>query len=582
MKRLRVSMTTGSITVEETNPGLPSIGGRGLTSWIVNRQVPPGCDPLGPDNLLVIAVGILTGTPLVNTSRVSLGGKSPLTGGIKESNTGGTIAAVLGKLGISSIEISGKPKTMKASILVIDSEGEAALHHADELVGCGTYETVGILKSRWGNKVSVLCTGPAGDRGMLSASVQSSDTDGNPCRAAGRGGLGAVMGSKGLKAVVVADVKKRRVPLPSETEFKALAREYAGILLHHPLTSKVLPSYGTAASVSTINNAGAFPCFNAREGVFPEWKKISGESLAELCKARGGMTGHMGCSQCVIRCSNVFRDVTGRYVTGSLEYETLWSVGAMCGISDLDIIARLDYLCDDLGLDTINTGVGAAVALDAGYAAFGDGDAVLRLLEETRAGSELGKAMGDGPDAVGRYFGHNRIPTVKGQAISAYDPRVLPGMAVTYASSPMGADHTAGYVVVDNLSEKDNPAGPEAQVALSRRAQYRTAFMDATGLCSFATSAVKRDPRGEKLIVDMVNLRCGTGLGAEDIYSVGKEIIDLELDFNRRAGLTPKDDRLPEMFYTEPLPPNNMTVTLPDHELEGIFAEGRAGAGAER
>ncbi|MCX6072367.1 MAG: aldehyde ferredoxin oxidoreductase, partial [Chloroflexi bacterium] len=351
MKLLRVNMNSRAITVEDVPQDYVGLGGRGLTSIMVNAEVPPKCDPLGPENKLIFAPGYLTGTPLPNTSRISIGGKSPLTGTIKESNVGGTVATALADLGITAIIVEGQAPAGELSLLGIDQKGEASLVPAQEYRGMRTYALVERMLKAYGEKTSVLCIGPAGEQRLAVASIQSSDVDGRPCRAAGRGGMGAVMGAKGLKALVVDQRGK---------------------------------------SADAIADAQAF-------------------------KKRGGKTTHMGCSQCAIHCSNEFVDAEGKYVTSSLEYETIWAMGGMTGVVDLDTIARLDHLCDDLGVDTMSTGVGVAVAMDAGYRQFGDAKAVVEMVEEIGRGTDFGKILGSGPAAVGKHFNNKRVPVVKGQ-----------------------------------------------------------------------------------------------------------------------------------------------------------------------
>jgi aldehyde:ferredoxin oxidoreductase len=567
-------MTRGKIATEEASPKYEGLGGRGLTSTLIHQEVPPRCDPLGPENRLVFAPGLLTGTPLVNTSRISIGAKSPLTGGIKESNVGGTFPATLGRHGVAAVIIEGSAPKGELYFLSLNGDGVFQLIAAERYKGMRTYALTRALFEAYGKENGILCIGPAGEYRYASASIQSTDVDRNPCRAAGRGGLGAVMGAKGLKALIVAQPKSSPKDHGKGEGFMERARFYAKVLKEHPLTGKALPNLGTAMSVSIINTAGAFSSFNATKGVFDGWEKISGERMSEIIKERGGVVGHMGCSQCTIHCSNVFVDRRGQYITSSLEYETIWSMGGMCGIDDLDTIARLDFLCDDLGVDTINTGVAIAVAMDAGYKLFGDGQAAVEMMGEIAKGSEIGKGLANGPVAVGKHFNHQRVPHAKNQAVSGYDARALQGMAVTYATSPMGADHTAGYVVTENLSAfggKLDPLRPEGQVEVSRNAQIRTAFMDCTGLCSFATSAVKKNREGEEAIINMINLRHGTNLTHDDIVLIGTKVLKGEREFNRRAGLTNRDDRLAEMFYKEPLPPHNKTVLITDEEMDNTF-----------
>ena len=571
MKVVRVDMTGKTIRTEEVPAAYAGLGGRGITSMMINAEVPAACNPLGPENKLIFAPGLLSGTTLVNTSRLSIGAKSPLTGGIKESNAGGTAAAALGKLGITAIVIEGQPPEGDWSILRIDQNGSVSLESGREYLGMRTYALAEKLFSRYGEKNAILCIGPAGEYRLGSASIQASDVDGRTCRSAARGGIGAVMGSKGLKAVVIDQRGQSPDALKDPEAFKEAAKTFAQAITKNGFCGKMLPAQGTAVLVSIVNSLGGFPSLNATRGVMEGWEKVSGEALAKLINERGGQTGHRGCSQCVIRCSNVFVDKDGKYVTGSLEYETIWSMGGMTGIADLDTIARLDFLCDDIGVDTINTGVAIAVAMDAGYRPFGDGKAAIEMLEEIGKGSEFGRIIGNGPVAVGRHLNHHRVPAVKGQSISAYDPRALQGFGVTYSTSPMGADHTAGGVLADYLTRKLNPLQAEGQVAASRAAQVASASIDNLGLCLLALSVFASEEAGQAMAA-AVNAKLGTQFTFKDLFGFGVRILQAELDFNRKAGLTSKDDRLPEFFFTEPLLPHNKVFAVDEKEIEKTFS----------
>ena len=571
MKFLKVDMSHKTTRFEEVPRPYLGLGGRGLTSMIINTEVPPKCDPLGPENKLIFAPGILSGTSLVNTSRISVGAKSPLTGTIKESNAGGTVAAAMGHLGITAIIVEGQAAKGELFLLRIDENGEASLLPAQEYKGMRTYALVDQLLKRYGDKTSVMCVGPAGEYLMKSASIQTSDVDGRPCRSAGRGGLGAVMGSKGLKALVVDQRGKSPDAIADPEAFKDSAKIFAQKVKENPFSGQLLSNLGTAGLVSAINSMGAFPSYNATKGVFEGWELISGETLTQIMKERGGGPGHMGCAQCIIHCSNVYLDKQGKYVTSSLEYETIWSFGAMTGIKDLDTIARLDFLCDDIGLDTMNTGVAVAVAMDAGYKKFGDAQAALQMVEEIGQGTEMGKVIGNGPVAVGRHFSHHRIPAVKGQSIAAYDPRAMQGNGVTYATSPMGADHTAGNVIGEYMARKLNPLKPEGQVKASRNAQIAMAAVDCTGLCILAAVAMAA-PEAREAFVKALSAKLGTPLGPDAIPQLGIRTLQAEREFNRKAGFTNKDDRLPEFFYKEALPPHNTVFAITDTELDTTFA----------
>ena len=509
MKFLRINMSKKEINVEGVPVQYAQLGGRGLTSAMISAEIPPTCNALGPDNKLIFAPGLLSGTTLVSTSRLSVGAKSPLTGAIKESNAGGTIATSLGKLGITAVIVEGKAPEGDLSILIIDKNGTAKLESAAGYTGMRTYELASNLFESFGKKNSILCIGPAGEFQLGSASIQSTDVDNRPCRAAGRGGLGAVMGSKGLKAVVVDSRGGGKDALTDPEKFRQAARSFAQAIRENPFTGKILPSLGTAALVGGVNSLGGFPSYNATEGQFDRWEKISGEALASTIKDRGGKTTHMGCSQCIIRCSNEYVNKNGGYVTSSLEYETIWSMGGMTGIDDMDTIAQLDFLCDDLGLDTMNTGVALAVAMDAGHAEFGDSKAALEMFEEIAQGTPFGKILGNGPDAVAKHLNHHRSPTAKHQSIAAYDPRAFQGIGVTYATSPMGADHTAGNLIGQYLSGALDPLGTKGQVEASLNAQIAMAGLDCTGLCLLA-GGVLANPEASKAMVAMIGAKLGT------------------------------------------------------------------------
>ncbi len=571
MKFIRVNMSDKTIRVENVSRGYAGLGGRGLTSILINAEVPPGCDPLGPDNKLIFAPGLLSGTPMPNAGRISVGAKSPLTGGIKESNAGGTAAVALGRLGVTAIIVEGRAPAGQLSFLRIDAQGGASLVPAQPYRGLRTYELVARILDIYGKKTAVLCIGPAGEYSLPIASIQSSDTDGHPCRAAGRGGLGAVMGAKGLKALIIDRTEKSADPVADPQAFRQAVKAVTGFIREDHMSGTVMPALGTASLVAPVNSMGAFPSYNATRGVLEGWEEISGEAMAELIKKRGGKTTHRGCSQCTIHCSNEFVDEAGRYLTGSLEYETIWSMGGMTGIVDLDTIARLDRLCDELGLDTMSTGVAVAVAMDAGYRKFGDRQAAIDMVEEIGRSTEFGRILGGGPAAVGRYFSHARVPVVKGQSIAAYDPRAMLGQGVTFATSPMGADHTAGNLVGAYLTRTLDPLEKEGQVEASRSLQIAMAAFDTTGMCFMASVALLSPEAGEAFR-QALSAATGIRFGPDDFpEALGRRVLKAERAFNRKAGFTNEDDRLPRFFYEEPLPPHNRVFTISGQELDGTF-----------
>ncbi|MEW6351653.1 MAG: aldehyde ferredoxin oxidoreductase C-terminal domain-containing protein [Thermodesulfobacteriota bacterium] len=573
-KLIRVDMSNMSVKVEDLTGEYAQFGGRGLTSCIVAREVPPLCHPLGPENKLVFAAGLLAGTTCANSGRISVGAKSPLTGGIKESNAGGNTAFKMGRLGVAGIVVENQPKAGELYYLLVTKDG-AELHPAPDLAGVNNYELCERLQKEHGKHAGIISIGVCGEMRMSSASVAVTDTMGMPARHAGRGGLGAVMGSKGLKAIVVLEEGAPGVTYHDKDAFKQATEVFRAALREHPVTKPGggLAVYGTNVLVNVINEAGAFPTRNFSEGRFEGAGKISGETMHDTIKARGGKTTHAGCTTCIIQCSNVYNDAQGKYVTSGLEYETVWANGANCGIDDLDAIAKISYLCDDYGLDTIETGDAIAVAMYAGVKKFGDAAGALELLHEIGKGSPLGRILGNGSYVVGQVFGVDQVPCVKKQGMPAYDPRACMGIGVTYATSTMGADHTAGYAVATNIMRVGgyvDPLKPEGQVDLSRNLQIATAAVDSAGLCVFTAFAVLDIPSGLEAIPKMLSGVYGGNMTLDDVVAHGQKILKLEREFNMAAGISAVEDRLPYFMKTKPVTPHNIVFQVPDEELDRL------------
>jgi len=574
-KLIRVDMANGTVRMEDLDGDYANLGGRALTSTIMAREVPPLCHPLGPKNKLVIAPGLLSGTTCPNSGRLSIGAKSPLTGGIKESNVGGTAAFKLGRLGIAGVVVENQRTDGKLFCLKIDKDG-AQLLPADEYRGMNNYELAGRLQDKHGARAGIVSIGSAGERRLSAASVAVVGTNGKPSRHAGRGGIGAVMGSKGLKAVVVDDQGAGGITYQDREAFREAAGVFRDALREHPVTKPGggLAVYGTNVLVNVINEAGAFPTRNFTEGRFEGAEKISGETMHDTIEKRGGSTTHSACSTCIIQCSNEYVDGEKNYVTSGLEYETVWANGANCGVDDLDSIARVDRLCDDYGLDTIETGCALGVAMHAGVKSFGDAAGAIELIHEIGKGTPLGRILGNGAAVTGQAFGLSHVPVVKRQGLPAYDPRAIKGIGVTYATSPMGADHTAGYAVATNIMKVGgdvDPLKPEGQVELSRNLQIATMILDSAGLCVFTAFAIMDIPRGLEAIPKMMTATYGWGLTLADWQEWAKGILRIEKEFNRAAGFTAADDRLPEFFTTEPLPPHKTVFDVPARELDQVL-----------
>jgi len=571
--RIDTGAEGGPRAAEQPVGDYAGLGGRALTSAVVHKEVPPLCHPLGAENKLIIAPGTLSGTTGAMSGRLSIGAKSPLTGGIKESNSGGQPAQVLARLGYAAIVLEGKPAGDDLYKVLINKDG-VKIEKDNSLKMLPNYDLVEKMKAQYGEDISCISIGPAGEMRMCAASIACTDMELRPSRHAGRGGLGAVMGSKGIKVIVLDDtgMKMRRAKDPEK--FKAANKAFVAGLRSHPVTGQGLPAYGTNVLTNILNEAGGYPTYNFKEGRFQEAHHISGETQAETETARGGLATH-GCHRgCVIRCSGTYHDKDGHYLTKQPEYETVWAHGGNCGICDLDDIAMMDFLDDNYGLDTIEMGVTIGVAMDAGVIKFGDSKGAIELLHEVGKGTPLGRILGNGAAVTGKAFGVERVPVVKGQALPAYDPRAVQGIGVTYATSTQGADHTAGYAVATNILKVGgdvDPLKPTGQVELSRNLQIATAAIDSTGMCLFIAFALLDQPETFQALIDMLNGFYGLNLTGDDVTELGKKVLKMEREFNEKAGFTKEHDRLPRFFTKESLSPHGVIFDVSDDELDQVF-----------
>lgn len=581
-KLLRVDMSTTQLTYQDVPQKYNLLGGRALTSRMLADEVLPACDPLGSLNKLIIAPGLLTGTACPSSGRLSFGAKSPLTGTIKEANAGGVTGQKVAALGLKAIIVEGRPPKEKPGpyILYLGNDG-AHLEPATQYAGLGTYELGKKLRAVYGQDIGIIAIGPAGERLMTAAGISNSDPDGEPGRFAARGGLGAVMGSKGLKAIILKPDKGSRVEARERERMREAARKFSHILTEHPVSGQALPAFGTAVLVNIMNEAGVFPVKNYRYSKWEPAKNLSGETLAEIVKKRGGKgkTGHPCHPGCVIRCSNIYPDEKGEVLCAPVEYETIWALGGNLAIHNLDWVARLNRLCNDLGLDTMDTGVALAMLMEAGVIPFGGAEEALKVLEEVRAGTALGRIIGNGAAVTGRVFGIQRVPVVKGQTLAAYDPRGAKGVGVTYATCPMGADHTAGNAVVENILKIGgyvDPFAVEGQVELSRKLQVACAAVDSLGICLFSAFALAENAEAMPQVAEMVSAQYGSSFTVDDVVSLGIQALKAELAFNEAAGFSQAHDRLPEFFRSEKFPPHNQVFDIPDELVDqtlGVFKD---------
>jgi len=578
-KIIRIDMAKLKATYEDLPEKWSRWAGRGLTSVIVADEVDPSCHPLGPNNKVVIAPGWVTGSPAAPSSgRTSFGGKSPLTGTIKEANSGGLSGQKIAKLGIAAIILEGMPKDDKWYSIFINKDG-VQFEEAGGLVGKGMYEVDKLLWEKYPNKPAVIGIGQAGEMKLSNAGISVNDPENEPGRYAGRGGLGAVMGVRGIKAIVVDDKGGPGVEIADKDLFTQGRKKLTAAIGEHALTKKDggLNAYGTNVLMNIINEAGGLPTRNFSAGQFEGAAKISGEAVAENINARGGVgTTDHGCHPgCIIKCSSIYPDAEGKPFVSVLEYETAWALGANCGIDDLEYIAKMTRECNDIGLDTIEAGNAIAVAMDGGYIEFGDKEGAFKTFDEIRKGTPLGRIFGQGAEAIAKAFGVYRVPTVKGQSMPAYEPRAIKGIGVTYATSTMGADHTSGYTIAPEIAGVGGSVDPLSnadKAELSLTFQAATAFIDCTGYCLFIAFPILDIAEGWAGMAESVAGVTGMNVTGDDVIAMGKEILKKERLFNEAAGFTPEDDRLPEFMRDEELPPHNVKWTMADEDLDKVYA----------
>jgi len=564
MQIWRVNMRTRTFQREAVPDSWKKTGGRGLISRILLDEVNPGCEPLGSGNKLVFAPGLLVGHMLSSTDRISIGAKSPLTGGIKESNAGGRTGLQLAQLGIKALVIEDRPSEPGFWILRLSSSG-VLFEPAGDLVGKGVFSVSPPLLERYGDKVAIALIGPGGEFRLNSAGIQNLDKDRVPSRISARGGIGAVMGSKRIKAIVIDGASGKKPPIGDLPAYRQAQKLFNQALMDQPQTA-AYRDFGTAAMVMMCNNFGALPTLNFSSGEYEQAEEISGEMLRSTLMARGGdcEVSHACMAGCTIRSSNVYGDVSGKMVVSPLEYETIGLMGSNLGIADLDQIAALNFEVNDIGLDSIEIGAALGVAAEAGLLAFGDSQRALELIQEIRLGTPLGRLLGSGAAITGKVLGIERVPVVKNQALSAYDPRAIKGTGVTYATSPQGADHTCGLTIRAKVDHLD----PTVQINLSRSAQINMAGYDTLGACIFAGFGYSATPQ---VIPALIRARYGWQVPDDYLQVLGRETLKMEREFNRRAGFTPADDRLPEWLRQEVLPPTNAVFDVTDEDLDSLF-----------
>jgi aldehyde:ferredoxin oxidoreductase len=566
-----IDLGTRTISIRELHGEAIVKAGRYLIARTLVERGVATVDPLSPANPLIFSAGPFAGTSFSNANRTSVGCKSPLTGGVKEANGGGTFSYGLGQLKIAGFTLLGTAPEWV--VIHVKKDGSILFDDAAPYLGKGNFEAQGMLHSRYGKKVTIALCGPVGEYLGFIAGISFSDKDGRPARLAARGGVGAVMGSKRVKAIVV-DLD-RTPPLHDSRKVSASIKNYAKMLQADSMVTNFYAKIGTMGMADLQNYLGGLPVRNFSAGQLVDTSagekfKMGGDYITQLNTSRGGEHTHACMPGCVIQCSNVYHDASGKEVVSPVEYETLGLLGTNCGISDPDDLAQLNFIANDLGVDTIETGATLAVLMEAGLGRFGDKAFMVDCLSEIRQGTEKGRLWAQGTARVGAHYRVRRVPVIKKQAISAYDPRVVEATGITMMATAQGADHTAGNLPRLKTREMD----AEAIISQSLAHQARVAANDSLGLCIFGMSVT--NPNTE-FLTTAINAAHGTSLTGEFFEALGRDTLRLEWEFNRQAGFTEKDDELPEFFYSEPLPPTNHVARFHGAEVHGMYARLPAG-----
>ena len=568
MKRIvRINVTDYSIISEDCPPKWESLGGRALISKIMEDEVDPLCNPLGQFNKLIIAPGNLAGTTASCVNRLSIGAKSPLTGGIKESNAGGTVALRLARLGIKALIIEGHPSTKELKLIHIAQDGMRFVD-AEDFRGMGVYQCASIIFEKYEKNPSVTLIGPTGERLQLASGITNTDVEGVPSRYAGRGGLGAVMGAKQVKAIVIDDISEA-VSLQHDKElFRNTVKAISAIVKESELASNYA-KYGTPILVDFVNSLNALATKNFSTGKFEGAEEINAERMYDLITKRKGegSTTHACMPGCLLKCSNIYPDESGKAIVSPIEFETLALMGSNLLVTDLDAIAKMNYMCNDFGLDTVETGAALGVLMEAGVLEFGDAEKAVELLAQVGEDTYLGRIIAAGAGVAGKVFGVTRVPVVKNQALPAYDPRAIKGLGVTYATSPMGADHTAGHTMRSPV----NHLKPDQQAEVSKKAQITNTVHDCIGTCFFLGNVLRAHPNGElALLCDLLQSMTGLEYKDEDLQQIAKDTLTREKQFNINAGLGAASDLLPEFFYFEENPATGTVFDVPREEMSTV------------
>jgi aldehyde:ferredoxin oxidoreductase len=562
---LDIDLGRRAVTPRELHGEAIVKAGRYLIARTLLERGAATVEPLSPDNPLIFSAGPFAGTSFSNANRTSVGCRSPLTGGIKEANGGGTFSYGLGQLKIAGFTLlDASPEWV---VLHFRKDGTVGFDDAAPYLGRGNFEAARLLHARYGKRVSLGLCGPVGEYQGLIAGIAFSDKDNRPSRLAARGGVGAVLGSKRVKAIVL-DLD-RTPPFHEAKKVTTSIKDYAKLLQADSIVQNFYAKLGTMGMADVQNYMGGLPVRNFSAGQLVnvsagEKFKMGADYIGALNTSRGGEQTHACMPGCVIQCSNVYHDASGKEVVSPVEYETLGLLGTNCGISDPDDLAQLNFIANDLGVDTIEVGAMLAILMEAGLGAFGDVKFMTDCLGEIARGTPDGRRWAQGTARVGAQYQVRRVPVIKRQAISAYDPRVVEATGITMMVTAQGADHTAGNLPRLKTREMD----AESLISQSLAHQARVAANDSLGLCIFGMSVT--NPNTEFLATS-INAAHGTSLTKDFFEALGRETLRLEREFNRRAGFTEQDDELPAFFYQEPLPPTNHVARFHAADVHGMY-----------
>lgn len=547
-KYFEINLSTQSVDSKTLSGAELARAGRYLIAKTLLEENVADVDPLSPENPLIFSAGPFAGSNFSNGNRLSVGCKSPLTGGIKEANTGGTFGFALGQLEISGITL--RDASPEWVVIRITKDHEITFESAEPYLGKGNFEASALLHEKYGDKVSIALCGPVGEYQGLTAGIAFTDPEKRPVRLAARGGVGAVMGAKKVKAIVID--RNKMPPFEDRKKYMGTLKEYGKLLKEQPVIEN-FGKLGTAMVGDFTNTVGGMPVRNFSSGQVkaPEDGplEVGGQFIAQLNSSRGGETTHACMPGCMIKCSNVYADEQGEEICSPLEYETIGLMGTNCGLNHPDQIARVNHIANDLGVDSIETGAMIGVLMEAGVGEFGDEAFIKEVLGEMLTGSEKGRLYAQGTERVGKHFDVKRIPVIKKQALSAYDPRVIEITGVTMMLSAQGADHTAGNMHSVDCTGKTT----EEVTEMSLGAQKNSAAADSMGLCIFGRSVTETN---SQLIVDAINAAFGCDLAPSFILETGVETLKMEHAFNKQAGFDVDDDALPSFFYDEALAPS--------------------------